>query len=150
MEGNALCHHLGPAAGVTKGWRKWASPGELRNPGSGCTVFSCPHKRERSKTEDMELSRVAAALGPTGQLLLFLSFQTLAAQAADTCPGETDLNFQSLQFSECGQIECPGLNPLHASLLKMQQLNFTLWQGEDRPQVMQVRERGQTSNPGSV
>ncbi|XP_013844417.1 ficolin-1 isoform X2 [Sus scrofa] len=36
----------------------------------------------------MELSRVAVALGPTGQLLLFLSFQTLAAQAADTCPGE--------------------------------------------------------------
>uniref|UniRef100_A0A8D1GCW7 Fibrinogen C-terminal domain-containing protein n=1 Tax=Sus scrofa TaxID=9823 RepID=A0A8D1GCW7_PIG len=88
MEGNALCHHLGPAAGVTKGWRKWASPGELRNPGSGCTGFSCPHERERSKTEDMELSRVAVALGPTGQLLLFLSFQTLAAQAADTCPGE--------------------------------------------------------------
>uniref|UniRef100_A0A8D1GFZ4 Fibrinogen C-terminal domain-containing protein n=1 Tax=Sus scrofa TaxID=9823 RepID=A0A8D1GFZ4_PIG len=108
MEGNALCHHLGPAAGVTKGWRKWASPGELRNPGSGCTGFSCPHERERSKTEDMELSRVAVALGPTGQLLLFLSFQTLAAQAADTCP---EVKVVGLEGSDKLSIlrGCPGL-----------------------------------------
>ncbi|XP_022434000.1 ficolin-1 isoform X6 [Delphinapterus leucas] len=45
----------------------------------------------------MELSGVAVALGPTGQLLLLLCFRTLAAQTADTCPGEMDLNFQSLR-----------------------------------------------------
>lgn len=45
----------------------------------------------------MELSGVAVALGPTGQLLLLLCFRTLAAQIADTCPGEMDLNFQSLR-----------------------------------------------------
>ncbi|XP_022433999.1 ficolin-1 isoform X5 [Delphinapterus leucas] len=37
----------------------------------------------------MELSGVAVALGPTGQLLLLLCFRTLAAQTADTCPGST-------------------------------------------------------------
>lgn len=32
------------------------------------------------------------ALGPGGQLLLLLCIQTLPAQTADTCPGETDLS----------------------------------------------------------
>lgn len=45
----------------------------------------------------MELSGVAVALGPASQLLLLLCFRTLAAQTADTCPGEMDLNFQSLR-----------------------------------------------------
>ncbi|XP_060009654.1 ficolin-1-like [Lagenorhynchus albirostris] len=36
----------------------------------------------------MELSGVAVALGPAGQLLLLLCFRTLAAQTADTCPGD--------------------------------------------------------------
>uniref|UniRef100_A0A8D1DKQ7 Ficolin 1 n=1 Tax=Sus scrofa TaxID=9823 RepID=A0A8D1DKQ7_PIG len=56
----------------------------------------------------MELSRVAAALGPTGQLLLFLSFQTLAAQAADTCP---EVKVVGLEGSDKLSIlrGCPGL-----------------------------------------
>uniref|UniRef100_A0A480TCK1 Ficolin-1 n=1 Tax=Sus scrofa TaxID=9823 RepID=A0A480TCK1_PIG len=56
----------------------------------------------------MELSRVAVALGPTGQLLLFLSFQTLAAQAADTCP---EVKVVGLEGSDKLSIlrGCPGL-----------------------------------------
>ena len=58
--------------------------------------FPCSQEQGQ-RPEDMELSGVAMALGPTGQLLLLLCFRTLAAQIADTCPGEMDMNFQSLR-----------------------------------------------------
>lgn len=58
--------------------------------------FPCSQEQGQ-RPEDMELSGVAVALGPASQLLLLLCFRTLAAQTADTCPGEMDLNFQSLR-----------------------------------------------------
>ncbi|TEA29664.1 hypothetical protein DBR06_SOUSAS510258 [Sousa chinensis] len=56
----------------------------------------------------MELSGVAVALGPTGQLLLLLCFRTLAAQTADTCP---EVKLVGLEGSDKLSIlrGCPGL-----------------------------------------
>uniref|UniRef100_A0A8C9BMM9 Fibrinogen C-terminal domain-containing protein n=1 Tax=Phocoena sinus TaxID=42100 RepID=A0A8C9BMM9_PHOSS len=56
----------------------------------------------------MELSGVAMALGPTGQLLLLLCFRTLAAQIADTCP---EVKLVGLEGSDKLSIlrGCPGL-----------------------------------------
>ncbi|XP_033714873.1 ficolin-1 isoform X3 [Tursiops truncatus] len=56
----------------------------------------------------MELSGVAVALGPAGQLLLLLCFRTLAAQTADTCP---EVKLVGLEGSDKLSIlrGCPGL-----------------------------------------
>ena len=79
--------------------------------------FPCSQERSQ-RPEDRELSGVAVALGPTCQLLLFLCFKTLAAQTADTCPGEMDLNFWSLKAGNYPLIDHKqylGLNPPYAS-----------------------------------
>lgn len=52
--------------------------------------FHCPQELGH-RPQDMELGGAAGALGPSGPLLVCLCFGTLAAQAADTCPGEMDL-----------------------------------------------------------
>ena len=62
--------------------------GETTGPGKG---WLPPPARARSRTGGRGAGRHGRGPGPAGPLHVCLGFGTLAARAADTCPGEMDL-----------------------------------------------------------